>query len=75
MELGIEEAEKLFKKLNEKLSPKFKGKIVALETDSGDYFIGDSEIEAYRIAIKKHPKKEFVFKRIGFESTHFVGAV
>ena len=63
-----------FESLNKKLSPEYKGKIIAIETDSGDYFIGDSAIKAYEEAIKKFPNKKFLFKRIGFVSTYHVGA-
>ena len=75
MEMKIREAEEIFKKANKDLSSKDKGKIIAIDSDSGDYFIGDSEIEAYKKAIKKYPEKKFVFKRIGFSATHFVGAL
>lgn len=75
MEPDVTEATALFKKINKELSPRYKGKIVAIDTDSGNYFIGDSELDAYRRAIQKCPDKQFVFKRIGFDSTHFVGAL
>jgi len=75
MENRITEANMLFSKINKDLSPKYKGKIVAIDTDSGKYFIGDSELDAYKKATKQLPKKQFVFKRIGFSSTHFVGAL
>ncbi|MBI2655702.1 hypothetical protein HYX06_04755 [Candidatus Woesearchaeota archaeon] len=75
MELKIEEANKLFVKISKDLSPKYKGKIVAIDADSGNYFIGDSELDAYNEAVKKYPNKKFVFKKIGFDSTHFVGAL
>lgn len=75
MELKIREVDELFQRINKELLPKYKGKIIAIDTDSGSYFIGDSELEAYRNATKKYPNKKFVFKRIGFDSTHFVGAL
>ena len=65
----------IFDKINEELSSDYKGKIVAIDIDSGDYFIGDSAIRAYEEAIKKYPKKKFLFKRIGFSSTYVVGAL
>ena len=52
-----------------------KGKIVAIDLETGDYFIGDSEMSAYKKAVLKHPNKKFIFKRIGFKHTHFVGAL
>ena len=75
MEIKIEEANKLFGRISKDLSSKYKGKIIAIDIDSGKYFIGDSELDAYNKAIKKYPDKKFVFKRIGFDSTHFVGAL
>ena len=73
--MEIKEANKVFERINKELLPKYKGKIVAIDADSGNYFIGDSELEAYNIAIKKYPNKQFVFKSVGFHSTHFVGAL
>lgn len=51
-----------------------RGKIVAVEPESGDYFIGKNVIEAYKLAVRKYPSKKFVFRRIGFISTYFIGA-
>ncbi len=59
----------IFERINEEESEN-KGKIVAIDTDSGEYFIGNSELEAYQKAIRKYPNKQFIFKRIGFEHTH-----
>lgn len=75
MKENINQADVLFEKINKELAPKYKGKIMALETESGSYFIGNSELDAYKRAIKKYPDKKFIFKRIGFDSTHFVGAM
>ncbi len=78
MGINVKEAKVLFEKINKELAPRYKGKIVAIDTESGNYFIGDSELDAYKKAAQKHPDKQgrqFVFKRIGFASTHFVGAL
>lgn len=78
MEPDVTEAAVLFKKINKELLQRFKGKIVAIDTGTGNYFIGDSELDAYKKAMQKHPNnqgKQFVFKRVGFDSTHFVGAL
>ena len=71
----IKDANAVFEKINKELSSRFKGKIVAIDADSGSYFIGDSEIDAYKKAVEKYPNKKFVFKRVGFDSAHFVGAL
>ena len=75
MESKIQNVNKLFEKINKELSAKFKGKIVAIDTESGNYFIGSSEIDAYKKAARQYPNKQFIYKRIGFDSAHFVGAI
>ena len=75
MESKIKQADILLGKINKELMLKYKGKIVAIDTDTGKYFIGDSELDAYKKAIKQIPNKHFIFKRIGFPHTHFVGAL
>ena len=67
-------ANKIFESINKDLSPRYNGKIVAIDTNSGDYFIGDSTLDAYKKAIKKHPKTQFAFKRIGIKIPYLVGA-
>lgn len=71
----MSEANLVFKKIDRNLSLRYKGKIVAIDIESGDYFIGDSELDAYEKAIEKYPGKKFIFKRIGFGSTHFIGTL
>ena len=66
--LDKEEFTKKGKTIYRKLQPKFKkdkGKIVAIEIESGDYFIGEDELEAAKKARGKSPDKIFVFFRIG----------
>ena len=71
----IKKADQIYQiQLREKLEKDHKGEIVAIEIASGDFFLGKNEIEAYEKAIKKYPDKTFVYKRIGYQATHFVGA-
>ena len=74
MKAEVSKINAIFKEISRKLLPKYKGKIVAIDVDSGDYALGDTELDAYKKALEKHPDKQFIFKRIGFSSTHFVGA-
>ncbi len=56
-----------------KLRPKFKknkGKIIAIEVESGDYFIGEDELDAAQKARCKFPDRIFVFFRIGYPVVH-----
>jgi len=69
----IKKANNIINSLPEKFLEKNKGKFAAVEIQSGDYFIGNTEWEAYQVAIKKYPDYKFVFVRIGAEAAHFVG--
>ncbi|MBU1152947.1 hypothetical protein KKB84_03135 [bacterium] len=61
--------------IREKLEREHKGEIVAIEINSGDFFLGKNEIEAYEKGIEKYPAKTFVYKRVGYKATHFVGSL
>ncbi len=61
-------------RLKGELEPDHNGEFLAVEVESGDHFLGSSEIEAYDEAIKRHPGKKFAFLRVGFRTTRFVGA-
>ncbi|MBI3303504.1 MAG: hypothetical protein HYZ72_15680 [Deltaproteobacteria bacterium] len=52
------------------LEPAYHGQIVAIEVESGDYFIGKSVTEAAKKARAKHPQKLFYFVKIGFPAVH-----
>ena len=57
-------------RLKSQLDPTYHGQIVAIEVESGDYFVGKSVIEAARKAKEKHPEKVFYFVKIGFPAVH-----
>jgi hypothetical protein len=66
-----EEGERIYhEKLKPLLEPQYKGKIVAIEVDSGDYFLGDRVIEAVQKAKAKYPEKIFHVIRVGFRAVH-----
>ncbi len=46
------------------------GRFIAIEVDSGDYFIGDTAIEATRKAQVEHPGKIFFLGRLGFPTAY-----
>ncbi|MFH1563164.1 MAG: hypothetical protein ABIF11_07100 [Nitrospirota bacterium] len=71
----IEKANLIYEsQIRKKLEREHKGEIVAVEITSGDFFLGRNEIEAYEKGIEKYPDKTFVYKRVGYEVTHFVGS-
>jgi len=58
----------LFEKLDPQLRGQYHGKFVAIDTDSGDYFIGDTTMEADKKARAKYPGKVFYIGRIGYRA-------
>jgi len=61
------------KEICKKMDQKHKGMIVAVEVESREFFLGETEMEAYQRAVNKYPNKQFVFQRVGFPTTHFIG--
>jgi hypothetical protein len=55
----------LFQKLDAELREKYSGKFIAIEVDSGDYFLGERGIDASRQGKEKYPDKLFYVGRIG----------
>lgn len=72
-----EKGEEVYRKIKARLEKKHRGEFAAIEVDTGDYFLGDDQIEAVEKAKKKFPNKIFYFVRIGFPTayTHFYGSV
>jgi len=70
--INIKDADEVYEKIKSQLKGQ-EGKILAIDVESGDYFIGDDTIEAYKKGRKKYPHKEFFFKRIGSKAAFMVG--
>jgi len=66
----ISGGKEIYNRIREKLEPEHKGEIVAIEVDSGDYFLGRTVMEATSEARKKHPDKVFYFVRVGFPAVY-----
>lgn len=62
--------QKLLETISQELGKKHFGQFIAIEVDSGEYFIGDISIEATRKAQAKHPGKIFFLGRIGYRTTY-----
>jgi hypothetical protein len=63
------EGEEIYRrKLKKKLEPKYNGKIIAIEVESGRYFMGDDLDEAANKAEAVFPDKIFYFKRVGYKA-------
>ena len=57
-------------KYAKKLEPTERGKIIAIEIESGDSFIGDSTVEAILKAKGKYPNRIFYLMRVGYDAVH-----
>ena len=60
----------IYKKLQKDLESEYWGKIVAIDVETGDYFLGDTVIEAGKEARRKYPQRIFHFIRVGFPAVH-----
>ena len=60
----------LFEKLDPELREKYDGKFIAIEVDSGDYFIGETGIDASKKGKEKYPDKIFFLGRIGHRAAY-----
>jgi hypothetical protein len=56
---------RIYDGIKDKLEPKLNNKFVAIEVDSGDYFIGNDAIEATNKARREYPESVFFLVRIG----------
>lgn len=49
---------------------KLKGKIVAIDVDSKDYFIENTVLKAVMLGRKTYPQHQFYCKRIGYNAVY-----
>jgi len=55
-------------KLRKFLEPEHRGEFVAIEPESGDYYLGQTMSAAYQRAIEAHPQKKFYLVRVGYKT-------
>ena len=66
-----EVAERLYEEtLKNKLEPRHTGKIVVIDAESGDYYLGNSLHEANQKARKKHPDNVFFAVKVGYPAVY-----
>ncbi len=71
MKAIAERGQKIYEdRLKDEMEPRHKGRIIAIEVETGDYFLGDSVIEAVNKAKEKYPDKVFFIARIGYKAVH-----
>ena len=62
--------ERVYQRLRTRLERRYKGRIVAIEVDSGQYVMGTDELQVALRVVKKFPGKQFSFIRIGYPAVH-----
>jgi len=65
-----QKGQKVLDALAQALAAQHFGQFIAIEADSGDYFLGATAIEATRKAQAKHPGKIFFLGRIGYRTAY-----
>lgn len=56
----------IYQKISKDAEKKHYGKFLAIEVESGKYFLGETQEEAVKKAKKRFPTKIFYFIKIGF---------
>ena len=62
------EGKRLLESIQGQFGEQDHGKFVAIDVDSGEYFLGETAIEATEKARAKHPGKVFYLGRIGYRT-------
>ena len=62
--------ERQYQRLRSRLERRYKGQILAIEVESGEYLLGKDELQVALRAVKKFPGKKFSFFRVGYAAVH-----
>lgn len=63
------EGEKIYEKIKSEYEPHMKGKFLAIDTETGKVYLGDTSLQASQIARADKAETVFYIKKIGFEVT------
>lgn len=70
----IERGKRLYdERLRDELGPENAGRFLAVEPDSENYFLGDTDVEALTAAREAMPGSLFYLVRVGYETAHSIG--
>ena len=56
--------------MRHQLEPRYTGKIVVIDAESGDYFLGENLHEANEKARKKYPNNVFYAVKVGYPAVY-----
>ena len=72
----IERAKRIYvERLQAAIEPQHQGRFVAIEPESGDYFLGDTFDEAVRAARVRHPDRPSHTVRVGYRAAFHMGGL
>jgi hypothetical protein len=71
----IERAKRVYDQLRHVLEPQHLNRFVAIEPESGDYFLGDTFDEAVKSARAKYPSRLSHTIRIGHRAAFHIGGM
>jgi hypothetical protein len=63
-----QQGHQIFEQVSPKLEEQHRGQFIAIDVDSGEYFLGKTILEADEKARAKHPGKVFYVGRIGYRA-------
>lgn len=72
--INIKQGEEIYNKIKAKLKERT-GKMVAIDIETGEYFVGNDSLEACHVGKKKYPSKQFYLRRIGAKYTYVVSVL
>ena len=55
------------------LKPEDKGKVVAIDVQSGDFSLGKHSVEAGTDLLTRHPHAKIWYRRVGFRTLYYFG--
>lgn len=58
--------EEVYQKVSKQIVKKYLGSFIAIEVESGKYFLGQTQVEAIEKAKKHFPNKIFYLMKVGF---------
>lgn len=61
-----QKGKEVYQKLIPQLEPVHTGEFMAIEVESGEYFLGKTQIESLALAKKKFPTKIFYMVKVGY---------
>jgi hypothetical protein len=66
----IKKAQEIYDKIKANIESNHKGEIIAIDPESGDYFLGKTVIDAVMKGREKYPDRVFHSIRIGYSAVY-----